>query len=213
MGISVDFHPFSTPWGHTTPVATLSYLLCISARVTGPQGDAPRQAQEELAARRRPGSDRTGTREPCPEEPLDAADGRRLPKLPHHAGRPPPHHRRHPVCEGVFAGSRRSCWVQKHVQSRRICRDWNLREFPPIPGAETATDAGDHLERSSSRKMALVPGSQGDSLRKTQAGLAARPITGDRDLEAALPVRREKLGAYPCDHIMFTSRRTDSLFV
>jgi hypothetical protein len=44
--------------------------------------------------------------------------------------------------------------------------------------------------------LALIPGPQGDALRKAQAELAARSISGDHDLETALPTRREELGAF-----------------
>ena len=44
------------------------------------------------------------------------------------------------------------------------------------------------------RILALIPGPHGAALRKAQAELAARSISGDHDLQAALPVRGEELG-------------------
>ena len=45
------------------------------------------------------------------------------------------------------------------------------------------------------RILVLIPGQQGDALRKAQAEIAARSISGDHDLEAALPMRRQEMGS------------------
>lgn len=43
------------------------------------------------------------------------------------------------------------------------------------------------------RILAMVPGPKGDALRKAQAEIAARSISGDHDLRA-LPMRRDEMG-------------------
>jgi hypothetical protein len=72
-------------------------------------------------------------------------------------------------------------------------------EFHQFPGArqrETPVSAFHNILRI----LALMPGKQGDTLREAQAELAARSISGDHDLEAVLPVRRQELRArdWPC---------------
>jgi len=67
----------------------------------------------------------------------------------------------------------------------------NFHQFPGARQRPTPVTTFSSLLRI----LALVPGSQEDSLRKAQAELAARSIAGDHDLESALPVRRAKMGA------------------
>jgi hypothetical protein len=82
---------------------------------------------------------------------------------------------------------------QEQSSSTKLCTTGILVEFHQFPGArqrKTPIAAFNVILRI----LALIPGPQGDALRKAQAELAARSISGDHDLQAALPVRREELG-------------------
>jgi hypothetical protein len=83
---------------------------------------------------------------------------------------------------------------QEQSQGTKLCTlgiPVEFHQFSSRGGHKSPVTAFNDLLRI----LALIPGPQGDALRKAQAELAARSISGDHDLEAALPVRRQEMGS------------------